>query len=250
MVILDSGFCVLKALIELKKIGVFASALIKKRRYWPKFVPGDTIDKHFEDKEVGETDSLNGQLEGIPYDIFCMKEPDYVMKMMSTYGGLVVNEGQRESVRKFIKDGKNEEKKFQYQVPFSNHFDYRHVIDDHNNLRHMIPSLETTWITHRWATRVFSFLLAVTEVNCYLAFKYFIWGGAEKMTLAEFRTEFAWALVNNEYMDKEEVRELEGKKKRVAVEHKLVTAPKRAKKWDGLRWMKSTTMEYPQFWCR
>jgi hypothetical protein len=30
-VILDSGFCVLKAIIELKKKGVFASALIKKR---------------------------------------------------------------------------------------------------------------------------------------------------------------------------------------------------------------------------
>ena len=30
MVILDSGFCVLKAIIELRKRGVFASALIKK----------------------------------------------------------------------------------------------------------------------------------------------------------------------------------------------------------------------------
>ena len=33
MVILDSGFCVLKAIIELRKEGVFASALIKKRQY-------------------------------------------------------------------------------------------------------------------------------------------------------------------------------------------------------------------------
>ena len=30
VVILDSGFCVLKGLIELRKLGVFASALIKK----------------------------------------------------------------------------------------------------------------------------------------------------------------------------------------------------------------------------
>ena len=30
-VILDSGFCVLRAIIELKKRGVFASALIKKK---------------------------------------------------------------------------------------------------------------------------------------------------------------------------------------------------------------------------
>ena len=33
VVILDSGFCVLQALIELRKLGVYASAVIKKRRY-------------------------------------------------------------------------------------------------------------------------------------------------------------------------------------------------------------------------
>jgi hypothetical protein len=44
VVILDSGFCVLQCLVELKKIGVFASAVIKKRRYWPKYVPGEQID--------------------------------------------------------------------------------------------------------------------------------------------------------------------------------------------------------------
>ena len=33
LVILDSGFCVSQALIELRKGGVFASAVIKKRQY-------------------------------------------------------------------------------------------------------------------------------------------------------------------------------------------------------------------------
>ena len=46
IVILDSGFCVLQALLELRKIGVFASAVIKKRRYWPKHYPGDEIDRY------------------------------------------------------------------------------------------------------------------------------------------------------------------------------------------------------------
>ena len=74
--ILDSGFCVLKGLIQLRKMGVFASALIKKRRYWPKYVMGENIDAHFEGKEVGETDLWRGTLQDTPYDIFCMKEPD------------------------------------------------------------------------------------------------------------------------------------------------------------------------------
>ena len=43
VVILDSGFYVLKALIELKKRGVFASALIKKRKYWPQHIKGEDI---------------------------------------------------------------------------------------------------------------------------------------------------------------------------------------------------------------
>ena len=33
VIILDSGFCILRGIIELSKVGLFASALIKKRRY-------------------------------------------------------------------------------------------------------------------------------------------------------------------------------------------------------------------------
>ena len=33
LIVLDSGFCVLKAIIALKKKGIYSSALIKKRRY-------------------------------------------------------------------------------------------------------------------------------------------------------------------------------------------------------------------------
>ena len=102
VVILDSGFCVLRGLIELRKVGVFASALIKKRRYWPRYVPGDAINEKMKDKKVGECDSLNGVLNGQNYDIFCLKEPDYVMKVMSTYGGLVVKSGQEDSRRTWM----------------------------------------------------------------------------------------------------------------------------------------------------
>ena len=70
VVVLDSGFCVLDGLIELRKKGVFAGALIKKRRYWPKHVPGDAIDAHFEGKEVGSTDALKGTIDNLPYNIF------------------------------------------------------------------------------------------------------------------------------------------------------------------------------------
>lgn len=66
-VILDSGFCVLKGIVELKKEGIYAGALIKKRRYWPSLVPGEEIDSHFESKNVGETDVISGSLSGVEY---------------------------------------------------------------------------------------------------------------------------------------------------------------------------------------
>ena len=53
-VVLDSGFCVSKGIADPEAKGVYAAALIKKRHYWPKAVPGDLIDSHFENQEVGD----------------------------------------------------------------------------------------------------------------------------------------------------------------------------------------------------
>ena len=86
MVVLDSGFCVLKGIVELKKRGVYASALIKKRKYWPKYIKGDAIEQHFDDKDVGDCDSWKGNMDEVPFHVYAMKEPDYVMSLMSTYG--------------------------------------------------------------------------------------------------------------------------------------------------------------------
>lgn len=53
VVVLDSGFCVLQGLIELRKVGVFAHSVIKKRKFWPKFVPGEVLDDMVHDKNLG-----------------------------------------------------------------------------------------------------------------------------------------------------------------------------------------------------
>ena len=101
VVILDSGFCVLQGIIELRKRGVFAAAVIKKRKYWPKHVPGDAMDARMVAKEVGECDSLPGTLDGVPYELFVLKDSGYTMKIMSTYGSLLVKDGQKDSVRHY-----------------------------------------------------------------------------------------------------------------------------------------------------
>ena len=45
--ILDCGFCLLKGLIQLRKKGFFACAVINKRKYWPSVVPGKEMGDHF-----------------------------------------------------------------------------------------------------------------------------------------------------------------------------------------------------------
>ena len=37
---------------------------------------------------MGATDALSGKLDNVPFHVHCMKEHDYVMMLMSTYGTL------------------------------------------------------------------------------------------------------------------------------------------------------------------
>ena len=251
VVILDSGFCVLSAIIALRKKGVFASALIKKRKYWPRYVPGEAMAEHTATQEVGDCDSFRGTLDGVPYDLFTLKEPDYVMKLMSTYGGLTVPSGQKESKRVWKENGQTRTATFQYTEPFANHFNYRHAVDDHNNLRHGLPSIESTILTHTWPIRVFSFLLAITEVNVFKAFEYFVWDeGQVPQSLVQFRRRLAQAFIDNEYLKSHEPRTSKRSQKRQRLEHCLRTAPCHASKYVGGRWQKKARAKYQQYVCR
>ena len=49
----DSGFCVTQGVLALDKVGVKGQFLVKKRKYWPKFVPGDYINQYMKDKPLG-----------------------------------------------------------------------------------------------------------------------------------------------------------------------------------------------------
>jgi hypothetical protein len=67
MLFLDSGFCILKALIELKKVSLFACAVIKKRRYWPLLVPGNAMTEAANEAQVGDSMAISCVLDGIRY---------------------------------------------------------------------------------------------------------------------------------------------------------------------------------------
>ena len=88
LVVMDSGFCVLELLISLVDKGAFGLALIKKRRYWHKGVPAEEILRHMQKKEVGDVDTVQGSIILNSYHITAIKDLDYLMLMMTTYGTL------------------------------------------------------------------------------------------------------------------------------------------------------------------
>eukprot|EP00934_Nitzschia_sp_Nitz4_P007490 Nitzschia sp. Nitz4//scaffold526_size3785//2112//3756//NITZ4_009261-RA/size3785-processed-gene-0.3-mRNA-1//1//CDS//3329553959//7480//frame0 len=145
LVILDSGFCVLQGIVELRKHGVFASALIKKRRYWPKYIRGDEIAEHFQTKEVGDVDAWGGVLDSVKFHVYCMKEPDYIMSLMSSYGTLT--RSGEEKKRIYTEGSDKRQKTFKYPEVVRNHFLYRDAVDAHNSSRMDPIALEETWKT-------------------------------------------------------------------------------------------------------
>ena len=69
-------------------------------------------------------------------NIFCMKEPDYVMKIMVSLTKLDELESARTGSDAIDSSRKNDTKQFTYQHPFCIHFRYRHQLYDHSNRRY------------------------------------------------------------------------------------------------------------------
>ena len=172
-------------------------------------------------------------IDKVPYNIFCIKEPDYTTKIMATYLRLTELDNQKESVRHFKgANGADKVVRFKYAEPFVNHFLYHHEVDDPNNLCHAVPSIGGSWITHCWVNQVFAFLLAVTEVNVYLAFKYFVWSAEDCPKLLTFRKSMAWNFIYNDYLDTG-VAEVRKSKRARVFRHNLVSAPLNTKSCLG-----------------
>jgi hypothetical protein len=255
VVILDSGFCVLKALIELGKKGVFASALIKKRRYWPKHVAGEEIKNRFCHANPGFTERLPGTWDGIAFDIFAMKEPDYVLMMMSTYGAMIQDPREKVSYRTVpdpTNAGQTVRISFKYQEVIGNHYRYRGAVDEHNSKRHdggggAGISLEKSWKTSRWENRVFAFVLAICEVNAYLARIYF---GKETEVQLEFKKKLCFELIT--HLDDVRNEEAGNTPKRVrtrrSANHRLIRAPPYSKFLAG-KWEATMKRKYQAFQC-
>ena len=87
-----------------------------------------------------------------------------------------------------------------YTKSFWNHFIYRHVIYDYNKLHHSQTSIEEKCITQLWPNRVFAYLLATSEVNTFLAYRYFFWNEYEIPEYEILRRNLREQLIKNSFL--------------------------------------------------
>ena len=90
-----------------------------------------------------------------------------MMRMMDTGGILLEDDTCKETVRRWKENVENVVNKFKYKLPFDSNFHYRHAVDNQNNLRYTLTSIEDTWVTHWWECWVFDFILDISEVNVF-----------------------------------------------------------------------------------
>ena len=81
-VVMKSGFCVSKDIVEFEQKGSYGASLINKRNYYPKCVHDAAIDTNFEDKDVNYCEILEASIDGLLFQVISMKEPKYVMRIM------------------------------------------------------------------------------------------------------------------------------------------------------------------------
>ena len=191
VVIGDSGFCVKDGVLACHRAGVYFQAYVKKRRAWPKGVPGDHIDAHFDGPDLGYCETLVQEIDGVRFLVHCCRDSKYVSKIMSTHG--MLDEIQDHKTWRKMEDGRW--RSFNYTEPFSRYSKAKHWVDDHNNRRHDPIGLEEVWGTKWWPMRQFTFLCGVAEVNaCQSQAR----GRRENpVPQLEFRRKLAEQLLNN-----------------------------------------------------
>ncbi len=241
IVSMDSGFCVTAGILALHDHGVYGQSLVKKRgRNWPKGVPGDAIDAHFEGKDLGHSDCYVQEMEGKKFLVHCHREDKYVQKIMSTHG--MTQEVETSEAWRRGKDG--QWGKFKYTEPIANHVTSKHWVDDVNNRRHAPIGLEDVWATKWWPHRQFTFLCSVAEVNANNSVARANDSPADHQVV--FRKKLAKEMLYNKITESGGVRSspMRAKKRNresISAGHQLMTRPKYAAAYDRTKkqWGKS-----------
>jgi hypothetical protein len=88
--------------------------------------------------------AITGKFDDKEYFLWGLKEPNYIMMMMATRGLLLANNSCGMQKRRCTEGVLRRFWLFQFQCPYGWYHKYRHAVSNHNNLRHLLPSIEHT----------------------------------------------------------------------------------------------------------
>ena len=131
-----------------------------------------------------------------------MKEPDYVMSPMSTYG---MNSRDSQTQHDWKEGGAMMTKILRYPEVDHNDFHNHHFVNDHNVKRHSPISIEVVWAAKQWPNHVFAFFFATTEVDCFLSESHFT--SRKHDSMMDYRKELTDVLIENRYLVQKEFTE-------------------------------------------
>lgn len=168
VMILDSGFQGLPSLKVCKDLGVFVINMFKKKKYWPKGIPGDEMKAAVKDKPLGSVVVRKGEYFDMPFYITSLRDRDHILNIAANCFSLV------RTGRKVNRLIGGEWLSYIRPEVFETYVKYRSAVDHNNQARQgsAVQSLEDAWQTKHWQHRTFSFVLGVTEANVLFTYNY------------------------------------------------------------------------------
>lgn len=172
----DSAFTSLEAMVALHSHKIHSVFSIKKKLFWPKGIPGDELTTSVQKlTTVGSTYSRSGEVSdafGHRVKFYLCGLKDYIpCLLLSNFGSLARTDIETKRVYYDAK-GKKMTSCFFRPDLYNIYYKGRHAVDDSNNLRMGDRSIESSWQTKKWINRIFAFILGTVEANAYNAYKF------------------------------------------------------------------------------
>ena len=214
-IMLDSGFGTLQVAKSLYRCGLYCTMVIKKKRFWPAGVDGQKLLDALAMKPVGTRIVQEGKFDDVHLWVGAQADSKHVSIFANTFnttcpatefetpeaaaqriamGGaakIVAKKKRRRVAGRLVDLEYGEYQKW--------YFFGRHAVDDHNNLRQGVFSIEDSMGTKDWWFRQFSFVFALVVINSLLAYNWFCVRPLLKkpMSVKEHRRLLSEALMSN-----------------------------------------------------
>ncbi|EDQ87032.1 uncharacterized protein MONBRDRAFT_27775 [Monosiga brevicollis MX1] len=197
VVVMDSTFCNLRAIVELRRRGLLAVTPIKQQQHqhWPQDLDGiEAAHAVAKQRPIGKLCVRHGTTKTqVPYPVahFLVNYGQYVVQLVSTYGSTKLGRAQRK-----VRAGHNVIA-FRRNEVMDDFYRACAAVDQHKELRQDFGHrLEEAWAPSKWTLRHLSHILSATMTNAFLIWSHF--GNRTHVTCGQFRRMVAVELMEGE----------------------------------------------------